>query len=135
MVPKKNEVGARGPMLGTRLVSINKITTRASREMTSRKNKNIILFYFNGVNVAKHWHMAGEVFAISDCLVVISIEVFVPERAQICSASRRRSSKRIPVEDLVIMDTPHPGYHKMRPSGAWGVVVINDPLPYRNKSE
>ena len=24
---------------------------------------------FNGVNVAKHWHVAGEVFAISDCLV------------------------------------------------------------------
>ena len=40
-------------------VSINNITTRASREMT-----------FNGVNVAKHWHVAGEVFAISDCLVV-----------------------------------------------------------------
>ena len=26
---------------------------------------------FNGVNVAKHWHVAGEVFAISDCLVFI----------------------------------------------------------------
>ena len=48
-------------------VSINNIT-RASREMTSRKNINI--FEFNGVNVAKHWHVAGEVFAISDCLVV-----------------------------------------------------------------
>ena len=48
-------------------VSINNITTRASREMTSRKNINI--FDFNGVNVAKHWHVAGEVFAISDCLV------------------------------------------------------------------
>ena len=47
-------------------VSINNIT-RASREMTSRKNINI--FEFNGVNVAKHWHVAGEVFAISDCLV------------------------------------------------------------------
>ena len=35
--------------------------------MTSRKNINI--FDFNGVNVAKHWHVAGEVFAISDCLV------------------------------------------------------------------
>ena len=43
------------------------ITTRASREMTSRKN--IKIFDFNGVNVAKHWHVAGEVFAISDCLV------------------------------------------------------------------
>ena len=38
-------------------VSINNITTRASREMTSRKN--IKIFYFNGVNVAKHWHVAG----------------------------------------------------------------------------
>ena len=35
--------------------------------MTSRKNINI--FDFNEVNVAKHWHVAGEVFAISDCLV------------------------------------------------------------------
>ena len=52
-------------------VSINNITTRASREMTSRKNINI--FYFNGVNVAKHWHVAGEVFAISDCLVTIAV--------------------------------------------------------------
>ena len=49
-------------------VSINNIKTRASREMTSQKN--IKIFYFNGVNVAKHWHVAGEVFAISDCLVV-----------------------------------------------------------------
>ena len=49
-------------------VSINNITTRASREMTSRKN--IKIFDFNGVNVAKHWHVAGEVFAISDCLVL-----------------------------------------------------------------
>ena len=48
-------------------VSINNITTRASREMTSRKH--IKIFYFNGVNVAKHWYVAGEVFAISDCLV------------------------------------------------------------------
>ena len=37
--------------------------------MTSRKT--IKIFYFNGVNVAKHWHglWRGEVFAISDCLV------------------------------------------------------------------
>ena len=48
-------------------VSINNITTRASREMTSRKN--IKIFDFNGVNVAKHWHVAGEVFAISDCYI------------------------------------------------------------------
>ena len=48
-------------------VSINNITTRASREMTSRKH--IKIFDFNGVNVAKHWYVAGEVFAISDCLV------------------------------------------------------------------
>ena len=36
-------------------VSINNIKTRASREMTSRKN--IKIFDFNGVNVAKHWHV------------------------------------------------------------------------------
>ena len=48
-------------------VSINNITTRASREMTSRQD--IKMFDVNGVNVAKHWHVAGEVFAISDCLV------------------------------------------------------------------
>ena len=48
-------------------ISINNIKTRPSSEMTSRKN--IKIFYFNGVNVAKHWHVAGEVFAISDCLV------------------------------------------------------------------
>ena len=49
-------------------ISINNIKTRASSEMTSRKK--IKIFDFNGVNVAKHWHVAGEVFAISDCLVV-----------------------------------------------------------------
>ena len=38
-------------------VSINNIKTRASSEMTSRKNMKI--FDFNGVNVAKHWHVAG----------------------------------------------------------------------------
>ena len=48
-------------------VSINNITTRASREMTSQKN--IKMFDVSGVNVAKHWHVSGEVFAISDCLV------------------------------------------------------------------
>ena len=50
-------------------VSINNITTRASREMMSRKN--IKIFYLDGVNVAKHWHVAGEVFVISDCLVTM----------------------------------------------------------------
>ena len=49
-------------------VSINNITIRASREMTSPKH--IKIFDFNGVNVAKHWYVAGEVFAISDCLVI-----------------------------------------------------------------
>ena len=58
-------------------VSINNIKTRASREMTSRKNINI--FDFNGVNVAKHWHVAGEVFAISDCLVIYCIGPWVYE--------------------------------------------------------
>ena len=42
--------------------------------MTSRKNINI--FDFNGMNVAKHWHVAGEVFAISDCLVYICDTIF-----------------------------------------------------------
>ena len=37
-------------------VSTNNIT-RASSEMTSRKN--IKIFDFNGVNVVKHWHVAG----------------------------------------------------------------------------
>ena len=37
-------------------ISIKNIKTRASREMTSQKN--IKIFYFNGVNVAKHWHVA-----------------------------------------------------------------------------
>ena len=34
--------------------------------MTSRKK--IKIFDFNGGNVAKHWNVAGEIFAISDCL-------------------------------------------------------------------
>ena len=49
-------------------VSISNITTQASREMTSRKN--IKISDCNVVNVVKHWHVAGEVFAISDCLVL-----------------------------------------------------------------
>ena len=49
-------------------ISINNIKTRANREMTSRKN--IKIFYFNGVNVAKQGMWRGEVFAISDCLVL-----------------------------------------------------------------
>ena len=39
-------------------VSINNITTRASSEMTSQKN--IKIFDFNGVNVAKNRHVAGQ---------------------------------------------------------------------------
>ena len=39
------------------VLSIKNIKTRGSRQMTSRKN--IKIFYFNGVNVAKHWHVAG----------------------------------------------------------------------------
>ena len=38
-------------------VSINNIKTRASSEMMSRKN--IKSCDFNGVDVAKHWHVAG----------------------------------------------------------------------------
>ena len=50
-------------------VSINNIETRASREMTSRKQ--IKIFDFNGVSVAKHWHVVGRGnFVISDCLVL-----------------------------------------------------------------
>ena len=47
-------------------LSIKYIKTRENREMMSRKK---YIFDFNGVNIAKHWHVAGEVFAISDCLV------------------------------------------------------------------
>ena len=46
-----------------RLLKVPNTKTRASREMTT-------FFDFNGVNVAKHWHGRGEVFAISDCLVL-----------------------------------------------------------------
>ena len=44
--------------------------------MTSRKN--IKIFDFNGVNVAKHWHVAGQVFAISECLVLCVVFVVYP---------------------------------------------------------
>ena len=54
-------------------VSINNIKTRASREMMSQKN--IKIFDFNGVNDAKHWYVAGEVFAISDCLVLFVMPI------------------------------------------------------------
>ena len=36
-------------------LSIKNIKTRTRREMTSR----IIFFYLSGVNVAKHWYVAG----------------------------------------------------------------------------
>ena len=42
-------------------VSINNITTRASREMTSRK---------------KYQHFRGEVFAISDCIVDLAVSAY-----------------------------------------------------------
>ena len=48
-------------------VSINYIKTRASREIS------FFSFYFNSMNVAKHWYRAGEVFAISDCLVYVEL--------------------------------------------------------------
>ena len=38
-------------------LSTTDIKTRASRQMTSRNN--IKTFDFNGVNVAKHWHVGG----------------------------------------------------------------------------
>ena len=50
------------------VVSINNIKTRANRE-------NIKIFDFYGVNVAKHWHVAGEVFAFSDCLAKVCIHI------------------------------------------------------------
>ena len=43
--------------------------------MTSRKH--IKIFDFNGMNVAKHWYVAGEVFAISDCLVLSCIQHYI----------------------------------------------------------
>ena len=45
--------------MGTSLVAVssNNIKTRASSEMMSQ-----IFFRFNGVNVAKHWHVAGPYF-------------------------------------------------------------------------
>ena len=48
-------------------LSIKNIKTRASIEMTSRIL--YLNFFLMGVNVVKNWHVAGEVFAISDCLV------------------------------------------------------------------
>ena len=51
--------------------------------MTSRKNINI--FYLNGVNVAKHWHVAGDVLPISDCLVIyVTVSVHRAKRTLIC---------------------------------------------------
>ena len=61
-------------------VSINNITTRASRA-------NIKIFDFNGVNVAKHWHVAGEVFAISDCLVRYCVSIYAMCFSSVHSAS------------------------------------------------
>ena len=51
-------------------LSITNIKTRASRELTSRKY--IKIFDFNGGRCGM-WQ--GEVFAISDCLVVIVVGV------------------------------------------------------------
>ena len=50
-------------------VAISNIKTRASREMTSRKN--IKIFDFNGVNVAKHWHVAGRGICHLCCVVIV----------------------------------------------------------------
>ena len=59
-------------------VSINNIKTRASSEMTSRNN--IQIFDFNGVNVAKHWHVVGRGTCHSDYLV----DLGVPSRLPAC---------------------------------------------------
>ena len=49
----------------------------------SEKWRHDKFFYFNGVNVVKHWHVAGDVFAISDCLVLhcISLDFMYNSRA------------------------------------------------------
>ena len=56
-------------------ISITNIKTRASREMTSRKN--IQIFYFNGVNLPSTGMWRGEVFATSDCLVCYSYRSYL----------------------------------------------------------
>ena len=67
--------------MGTSWVAVsinNNITTRASREMTSRKN--IKIFDFNRVNVAKHWHVAGEVLpSLIALFVMLCITIPLPE--------------------------------------------------------
>ena len=55
-------------------VSINNIKTRATSEMTPRKN--IKIFDFNGVNLPSTGMWRGEVFAISDCLVPYRLGIF-----------------------------------------------------------
>ena len=66
-------------------VSINNIKTRASSEMTSRKN--IKIFDFNGVNLPSTGMWRGEVFAISDCLVII-VAVTGADNNTICLLKR-----------------------------------------------
>ena len=56
-------------------VSFNNIKTRASREMTSRKN--IKIFYFNGLKLPSTGMWRGEVFAMSDCLVVLVLIILI----------------------------------------------------------
>ena len=56
-----------GNLLGSPINYYYKNTSEKRKNVT----KNIKIVYFNGVNVVKHWHVAGEVFAISDCLVGI----------------------------------------------------------------
>ena len=76
-------------------LSIKNIKTRASKEMTSRKN--IKIFYFNGVNVAKHWHVAGEVFAISDCLVAYCSRAWDPSNRNKAIRDGKYLARHMPV--------------------------------------
>ena len=52
----------------------DQLKIKNSSDQRNDVTKNIKFFYFNGVNVAKHWHAGGgggrEVFALSDCLVL-----------------------------------------------------------------
>ena len=54
--------------------------------MTSRQN--IKMFDVKGVNVAKHWHVAGEVFAISDCLVNLAKQGYCIQLVCLCVCFR-----------------------------------------------
>ena len=76
-------------------VSINNIKTRASSEMTSRKN--IKIFDFNGVNLPSTGMWRGEVFAISDCLVALVVHL-----EHICSQDRRALARTLMLSSMFL---------------------------------